>query len=91
MKLDANRRQQLIDQVARRVVDAGMSAPVILLLEMHKPMAFLGAQFVWVAQPFLSIGLKDADVRDFARLIEERANVQALIERIESLTCSTRA
>lgn len=85
MSLDAPRRGRLIDSFARRIVAAGMIAPAILFLEMHKPLAFLGAQMLWIAQPFLTLGFQDADIRDLALLIEDRANVQALINRLESL------
>ncbi len=85
MSLDAPRRERLIDHFARRIIAAGMTAPAILFLEMHKPLAFLGAQMLWIAQPFLTLGFQDADIRDLALLIEDRANVQALINRLESL------
>ncbi len=61
-----------------------MIAPAILFLEMHKPLAFLGAQLLWIAQPFLSIGLNDADVRDLITVIEDRAGVEELIARLEA-------
>lgn len=61
-----------------------MTAPAILFLEMHKPLAFLGAQLLWIAQPFLSIGLNNADLRDLITVIEDRAGVEELIERLEA-------
>lgn len=85
MALDAPRRQQLIDGFARRVAGLGLTAPAILFLEMHKPLAFLGAQFLWAAQPLLSIGFSEADLRDFAAIIEDRAGVEELIDRLESI------
>ncbi len=84
MTLDTTRRKELIDRFAHRITKLGMAAPAILFLEMHKPLAFLGAQLLWAAQPFLSIGLNDADVRDFAAIIEDRAGVEELIDRLES-------
>ncbi len=61
-----------------------MTAPAILFLEMHKPLAFLGAQLLWIAQPFLSIGLNDADLRDLITVIEDRAGVEELLARLEA-------
>ncbi|HEX7593794.1 MAG TPA: hypothetical protein VF429_06450 [Anaerolineae bacterium] len=61
-----------------------MTAPAILFLEMHKPLAFLGAQLLWIAQPFLSIGLNNADLSDLITVIEDRAGVEELIERLEA-------
>ena len=85
MALDKLRRQQLIDRMARRIADLGLTAPAILFLEMHKPLAFLVAQLLLVAQPFLSIGLNNADLSDFAAIIEDRGGVEELIERLESI------
>ena len=82
--LDASRREQLIDDLARRIARAGMRAPAILFLQMHLPISFLGAQLICVAQPFLTFGLNDAIVRDLALLLEDRASVQALIDRLEA-------
>jgi hypothetical protein len=84
MDLDASRRQQLIDRVVQQIAGRGMTAPAILFLEMHKPLAFLGAQLLWIAQPFLSIGLNNADLRDLITVIEDRAGVEELIERLEA-------
>ena len=71
--------------MARRIADLGLTAPAILFLEMHKPLAFLVAQLLLVAQPFLSIGLNNADLSDFAAIIEDRGGVEELIERLESI------
>lgn len=85
MALDISRRQQLIDRCARRIADLGLTAPAILFLEMHKPLAFLGAQLLLVMQPFLSLGFDDADLRDVAAIIEQRDGVEELVQRLESL------
>ena len=85
MALDAARRQQIIDRIARRIAGLGMTAPAVLFLEMHKPLAFLGAQVLLAAQPFLSLTFNDADLRDFAEIIEDRTGVEQLIGRLESI------
>ncbi len=79
---DRRRREQLMDDLARHAARANLTAPAILFLEMHKPLAFLGAQFLWAAQPFLSLWWNGADVRDVATLLEDPASVEALIERL---------
>ena len=62
-----------------------MTAPAILFLETYQPLAFLGAQLLWFAQPFLTLGLNENDVRDLTLLLEERAGVADLIARLETL------
>jgi hypothetical protein len=84
MSLDLQRREQMIEQLSQHAQRWGMTSPAILLLEMHKPLAFVGAQMLLAAQPFLSFWWRDQDLRDLAFLLEDRANVDALIARLES-------
>ncbi len=79
---DHQRREQLIDSLVRRAARANVTAPAVLFLEMHKPLAFLGAQFLWAAQPFLVPWFNHSDVRDIARLLEDPTGVEQLIERL---------
>jgi hypothetical protein len=88
MAVDVQRREQLLDDLTRRIEKMGMTAPAILFLETYKPLAFLGAQLLWFAQPFLSLGFKEADLRDFTLLIEDHAGVEELIDRLEALQVS---
>ena len=85
MALDASRREQLIDRFAHRIAGLGVTAPAILFLEMHKSLAFLGAQILFAGEPFLSLAFKDTDVHDFAAIIEDRAGVEELIDRLEAI------
>ena len=85
MALDAARRQQVIDRTAHRLAALGLTAPAVLFLEMHKPLAFLGAQVLLAAQPFLSLAFDTADIRDLAEIIEDSTGVEQLIDRLESI------
>lgn len=88
MSLDAQRREQLIDTLASRAARLGLNAPAILFLEMTKPLAFLGAQMLWVTQPFLSVWWRDTDLHDLALMLEDPTGVEAIIERLESPSAS---
>ena len=85
MALDAARREQIIERVARRIAGLGMTAPAVLFLEMTKPMAFLWAQLLATLEPFLSVALDGADLRDFAEIVEDRTGLEQLIARLESI------
>lgn len=85
MPLDTLRRKELIERVALRIAELRLTAPAILFLEMNKPLAFLGAQFLLVSQPILNIGMNDRDLRDLALLLEDRRGVDDLIVRLESI------
>lgn len=82
--LNDARREELINALAQRIEQAGMVAPAILFLETFKPLAFVGAQLLWFAQPFLTLGLNENDVRALAQLFEEDEGVEALIARLEA-------
>jgi hypothetical protein len=84
MALDTQRREQLLDRCARRIADLGMAAPAILFLEAYKPLSFLGAQLLWIAQPFLNGVFNPADLRDFTLLVQDDAGAEALIARLEA-------
>lgn len=84
MSQNAQCREQLIDHLAQTATRMGLSAPAILFLEMFKPLAYVGAQMVWATQPFLSVWLKESDLRDLALVLEDPAGVDALIDRLES-------
>src|SRR5512132_3766301 len=84
MTLDAERREELIERFARRVMQMGMTAPAILFLEAYKPLSFLGAQLLWVSGPFLNLLIDPKDLHDFTMIVEDDAGTDALIERLES-------
>jgi hypothetical protein len=89
--LDATRREALTEMLAERIHRAGLSAPAIFFLEMHKPLAFLGGQMLFAAQPFLGRLTGDEPARELASFFEEPANVEKLIERLEKKCQSSKA
>jgi hypothetical protein len=86
MALNSQRREELIQAWARRAARWHFTAPAILFLEMHKPLAFLGAQVLWAAAPFLDTWVDRAEIREFGLLLEEPASVEALICRLEAMS-----
>jgi hypothetical protein len=84
MAVDARRREQLLTDLARRIERLGLTAPAILFLETFKPLAFLGAQFLWFAQPFLTLGFNETDLRDLTLIVEDRTGIEELIARLET-------
>ena len=58
-----------------------MVAPAIAFLEANKPFSFLGSQALLFAQPLLSPFLTGTG--DYIALLEDRANVERLIQRLE--------
>lgn len=74
---------ELIERVAIRLRDLGLSAPAILFLQVHAPLSFLGSQFILASQPFLGWLTGDRLLRDLAVFLEDPENVESLITRLE--------
>lgn len=81
--LSPARRDELVERLARQLSDWRMKAPAILLLQMHAPLAFLGGQLLFAAQPLVAWMAGDRLVRDLAFLLEDPGNVERLIARLE--------
>ncbi len=81
--LSNERRDELIETLARRIENMGLTTPAVLMLEAHKPLSFLGSQAVLVAQPLLSLVFDPSTSMDYARLLEDRSNIERLIQRLE--------
>ncbi|MGB8645324.1 MAG: hypothetical protein WCF84_08800 [Anaerolineae bacterium] len=81
--LSPARRDELIETVTRRLLAWNLSAPAILLLQMHAPLAFLGGQFLFAAEPFLAVLTSAPFAHDLACLVEDRENVERLVSRLE--------
>lgn len=85
-ELTLERAKQLIEKLAVWVVEHGLETPAILFLESMKPVTFIGSQFfLMYGVPAFGLVLDERMTSEFALLFEDRANVEALIQRIEGL------
>jgi hypothetical protein len=84
-------RDLWLDRCAREIVRRGMETPATFLLELHRPLAFLGGQALIVLSPFVGalVGLDNA--MKLARLVEDRANVDRLLDRVAELAAERTA
>jgi len=83
--LSEERKQELIEAMARFVVERGLASPAVLFLELHRPLAFVGSQAGIVFSPFLVALFGFQRVDEYTQLMSERENWDRLIERIEEL------
>lgn len=83
-ELSEPRRNELVEGWAARIVDRGLAAAAIFLLEAHKPLAGIGAQalvgFQPMVEPFLRI-----DAGELAAFMRDPENIERLVRRIEEL------
>jgi len=74
----------LLDRVAGAIVERRLEVPAVLALESALPLSLVAGQALLFLEPFLAAILPAGDLRRFAKLIERREAVAALIERIET-------
>src|SRR5438105_14572881 len=78
MSGDATRHALLI-AVARWLSQRHLHAPVIFLLEVHRPFAFAAGQFTLFFQPLLSLWLSDESVNRFAAWLSDEKGLDQFI------------
>lgn len=74
-----------IAQLARRAVEMGLGPLAIVILEGLRPLTFVGASLMVFMEPFAEVFVPPERYRRFVELLEDRRNVERLIEHIERL------
>jgi hypothetical protein len=72
---------ETVENLADAVVARGLVTPAILVLELIKPISFLGSQFLLLLQPLL--GPWSQETERYARLLEDRESVGRLLRRLD--------
>lgn len=76
---------QILDRIATEIHRRGMVTPAVFFIELNRPLSFLAGQATHVLFPFLAPLLGVALARQLAELLEEPANVDRLLAKIERL------
>jgi hypothetical protein len=63
----------------------GLAVPAVFFLESTKPLSFVGIQVLVFLEPFVSAFLSVRNYQRFARLMEDRRNLETLIQKVEAL------
>lgn len=74
-----------LEQIAQRVVDQGMGAAAIVMLETAKPMGFLGGQAAIMATPLLGGFVPPERIERYAELFSDRQFIERLVNRVEAM------
>jgi hypothetical protein len=87
MRESAIDKPALIERLATRIRERGLTAPAILAIELLRPLGFVGSQLVLMFGPlFGAVGT--SRYADYAGLLEDR---QAMDQLVATLETSTRA
>lgn len=85
-EVSPERRDQLITMVAEQVVRRGLETPATFFVEMNRPLSFIGGQALVFLAPILGAIFSQHTIEEFARLMEDRKNIDRLVDKIEELT-----
>jgi hypothetical protein len=77
--------EPLLNSIAQKIVDRGLSTPAVIFLESTKPLNVLGCQTLNFLEPIVQSVFSIRNYNDFIRIMENRSNLEKLIQRIESL------
>lgn len=75
--------ERLLDKAEREIRKRRMETPAIMALELHKPLANVGANALVVFAPFAVPFLGYDGVHDLSRLLRNKDNIEKLIQRLE--------
>ena len=83
--ISVERREEVLTKIAQKVVDMRLTPVAVVMLESSKPLSFVGSQLMVFFQPIVTSLFPFRQYDEVAALLEERANVEALIQKIEKL------
>jgi hypothetical protein len=78
-------RHALLDKLAGEVVRFHMATPAIIFLESTKYMNRIGSQFLIFLSPVVTAIFTKWELEKYAVIIEERENIEYLLDKIEEL------
>lgn len=85
LELSAERKRELIDKLAYYVQGRGLESAAIFTLEVIKPMSWIGLQFLLGVSPMFIPLLNERTFNEYARLFEDRTNLELVIQRLEQV------
>ncbi len=83
--VSAARREEVLTRIAQKIVDLRLTPVAIVMLESGKPLSFVGSQLMVFFQPIVTAVFPFHQYDEVTALLEDRANVEALIQKIEKL------
>lgn len=76
---------EFIDKIADAVCQRSMSVPVIMALEVSKPLSFVGYSSMVVFGPILEMIIDPGKLEKFQMIAADRSRIEKLITEIENL------
>ncbi len=83
MESRSHTQAEFIDGWAKKIKALKLTAPAILLLEMHKPLGFIAGQFLLLGQPLFDSFLPANFSANAISLLSHRSNIDALLKELQ--------
>jgi hypothetical protein len=83
--ISVERRDEVLTKIAQKIVDLRLTPVAVVMLESGKPLSFVGSQLMVFFQPIVTSVFPFHQYDEVTALLEERTNVEALIQKIEKL------
>lgn len=83
MEITAKRRDELIDWFVGQCTKRGLITPAIMFVEINRPFSFLASSAANFFAPIFGTYLPPDLMEEIAALLEDRGNVDLLIDRLE--------
>ena len=81
--------QKIISNLAKEIVDRGMSVPAIFFLESTKYLSFIGSQCLVFLGPIATCFINNKKYYNFAEILEKKSNINFLLNEIERINLKT--
>lgn len=75
-----------IEKFTTKLTRLGLTVPALLLLEAHKPLAFLGSQLLLVVQPSLNLFISPVYTQGIIDLLADPNQVEQCLSRLEQIS-----
>lgn len=82
-EIPEEKKNEIIDKLARGIVNRQMAVPAIMFLESIKPMNFIASQLMVFFEPVILALFTVSNYREISLVFEERGSVEKIIQRIE--------
>ena len=79
-----NKQSEFTEKIVDKITALGLNTPAVLLLEAHKPLAFIGGQLLLVAQPTLNLLWPRNPAGELSSLLSDSTRLEQLITSLEA-------
>ena len=82
---------KIISDLAKDIVQRGLSVPAIFFLESSKYVSFIGSQFLVFLGPIATCFINNKKFYNLTSILEKKSNIEFLISEIERINLITKS